>query len=93
MPSALAGWPGWWGYMAVGGVGWEARESTPPLDSLCPKPTPAHYVLWGFHQNCSLLSGTSTSGPVTSSAGHCLAVRSQERQESFVIPAEAAAVA
>lgn len=53
-----------------------------------------HCALLGSHQNCSLLNGTSTSGQVTSNAGHRLAagsIKGQEGQESFVTPAEAVA--
>lgn len=43
MPSALASWPGWWGYMAVGGVGGSSGinptlglsvPQTPPLPTM-----------------------------------------------------------
>lgn len=51
-----------------------------------------HCALLGSHQNRSLLSGTFTSGQVTSNAGHRLAagsMKGQEGQESFLTPAEA----
>lgn len=56
--------------------------SQPHPWTLCPHGPPFDLCAFlGSHQNCSLLSGTSTSGKVTSNAGHRLAVRSVEGEE------------
>lgn len=97
-----AGWEGGcqvlWQAALAGGATWHKVGSGGQLRSqahpwaLCSHSSyPDHWALMGSHQNCSLLSGTSSSGQVTSIAGHCLVVGRQEGQRSSVIPAEAAA--
>lgn len=62
------------------------------------EPLPSQYRMlkWGkrlqaVQDKVSIpFSGTSSSGQVTSIAGHCLAVGSPEGQGSFVIPDEPA---